>query len=376
MSARRSRPKKETPRTSHAHLGTSLLTSDRERMEVGCLTEQTRPFQEVLSKRIVGQDEAKEKLICACSRVTSELRDPNRPALNLLLLGPTGVGKTETAKAFAETLFGSENALTRVNCEEYPHGHELAKLLGAPPGYVGHHIEPLLSQRRIGKHHRQALIEGKGIVGARQLSASSVPETGSELSVILFDEIEKAHPVLWNSMLGILEGGTLTLGDNSTTDFTQSIIVMTSNVGSQELGNLLERKPMGFRSASEDRKRNDSRKTVLTAARNKFPMEFLNRFDETLVFASLERRHLKAIFDKFLAEIHDRAMRMAGVPLLIKVSAERRDLILERGTNLAFGARPLRRAVEAGLVDPLSRLIGSNRVSAGDVVDVERNARR
>ena len=130
---------------------------------------------------------------------------------------------------------------------------------------------------------------------------------------------------------------------------------------------------MGFRSAPEDRKRNDSRKTVLTAARNKFPMEFLNRFDETLVFASLERRHLEAIFDKFLAEIHDRAMRMAGVPLLIKVSAEARDLILEHGTNLAFGARPLRRAVEADLVDPLSRLIGSNRVSAGDVVDVERN---
>jgi ATP-dependent Clp protease ATP-binding subunit ClpC len=148
---------------------------------------------------------------------------------------------------------------------------------------------------------------------------------------------------------------------------------MTSNVGSQELGILLERKTMGFGSAPEDRRGNDSRKTVLAAARNKFPMEFLNRFDETLVFASLERRHLEAIFDKFLAEIHDRAMRMAGVPLLIKVSTEARDLILERGTDLAFGARPLRRAVEAGLVDPLSRLIGSNRVSAGDVVDVERN---
>ncbi len=366
------RPEKASRRTSFAHLQPSLPTSDRERMDVGCLTEQSRPFQEVLANRVIGQEEAQEKLTCVFSRVTSELRDPTRPALNLLLLGPTGVGKTETAKAFAETLFGSEHALTRVNCEEYPHGHELAKLLGAPPGYVGHQIEPLLSQRRIDKYHRQALIEGTGLVGARNVSASSDPETGSELSVILFDEIEKAHPTLWNAMLGILEGGTLTLGDNSTTSFTQSIIVMTSNVGSQELGSLLEKKPMGFRSIPGNRQADDFRKTILTAAREKFPMEFLNRFDEILVYASLERRHLEAIFDKFLVEIHVRAMRMAGVPLLIKVSTEARDLILERGTDLAFGARPLRRAVEVALVDPLSRLIGSNRVSAGDVIDVER----
>ena len=351
---------------------TSSRPDDRERMEVGCLTEQSRPFHEVLANRIIGQEEAQEKLTCVFSRVTSELRDPTRPALNLLLLGPTGVGKTETAKAFAETLFGSEHALTQVNCQEYPHGHELAKLLGAPPGYVGHQIEPLFSQRRIDKYHRQALIESTGLVGARNVSASSDPETGSELSVILFDEIEKAHPTLWNAMLGILEGGTLTLGDNSTTSFTQSIIVMTSNVGSQELGAVFEKKTMGFRSTPGNRQAVDFRKTVLTAAREKFPIEFLNRFDEILVYASLERRHLEAIFDKFLVEIHVRAMRMAGVPLLIKVSTEARNLILQRGTDLAFGARPLRRAVEVALVDPLSRLIGSNRVSAGDVIDVER----
>ena len=155
MSATSSRPENASRRTSLAHLQPSLPTSDRERMDVGCLTEQSRPFQEVLANRVIGQEEAQEKLTCVFSRVTSELRDPTRPALNLLLLGPTGVGKTETAKAFAETLFGSEHALTRVNCEEYPHGHELAKLLGAPPGYVGHQIEPLLSQR-LGPAFRKA----------------------------------------------------------------------------------------------------------------------------------------------------------------------------------------------------------------------------
>ena len=144
---RRSRPRSTTDTKARSRL------PERELLEVGCVTQQTRPLNDTLRERIIGQEDALETLTCAFSRVLSGLRDPSRPALTVLLLGPTGVGKTETAKALAKTLFGSEKGLTRVNSEEYAHGHELAKLLGAPPGYVGHNIEPLLSQRRIDIYH-------------------------------------------------------------------------------------------------------------------------------------------------------------------------------------------------------------------------------
>ena len=193
-------------------------------------------------------------------------------------------------------------------------------------------------------------------------------------SIILFDEIEKAHPILWNSMLGILEGAALTLGDNSTTDFSGSIIVMTSNVGSREISQQRQRRAMGFR-AEEDSlqlQETDLNKTVLSAARGTFPLEFLNRFDEILVFQALKREHMGRIFDKFLLDIQSRAMNQAGVPLLVKVSPAAKSLILDRGTDLLLGARPLRRAMEVELVDPLSRLIVSQKVLAGDVVEIER----
>ena len=180
------------PRSTTANKARSLLP-ERELMEVGCVTQQTRPLNDTLRERIIGQEVALEALTCAFSRVLSGLRDPSRPALTVLLLGPTGVGKTETAKALAQTLFRSEKGLTRVNSEEYAHGHELAKLLGSPPGYVGHNIEPLLSQRRIDAHHRQAMIERNGMVGEEftrnGLSVSA--EQGNELSIILFDEIPR-----------------------------------------------------------------------------------------------------------------------------------------------------------------------------------------
>jgi len=165
-------------------------------------------------------------------------------------MGPTGVGKTETAKAIAEALFGSERAMTRINCEEYAHGHEISKLLGSPPGYVGHGIEPILSQERIDAPHREFLEarHGEETRDGVVLDAGA----GQYASVILFDEVEKAHPLLWNALLGILEDGMLTLGNNETTDFTRSIILITSNVGSHAMGDLLEHRPVGFDLRSED----------------------------------------------------------------------------------------------------------------------------
>ena len=263
---------------------------------------------------------------------------------------------------------------------QYAHGHEIAKLLGSPPGYVGHDIEPLLSQHFLDEPHQRLRAGSRDGAGAIDGLAEEIfpSDEGKYLSVVLFDEIEKAHPVLWNALLGILEDGMLTLGDNSTTDFTRSIILMTSNVGSRELSELLDRRPMGFvpkagpgRSAPAD-----VREVALAAAKRKFPFEFLNRFDEILVYSSLEREDLERIFDKILSEIHRRTFEQAGVPVLIKVSPEAKNLIIDRGTDLRFGARPLRRAMERELVDPLSRFIASKKLDPGDVVEIEKEGDR
>jgi len=174
-------------------------------------------------------------------------------------------------------------------------------------------------------------------------------------------------------MLGILEDGKLTLGDNSTTDFTGSIIVMTSNVGTREMTDVLERRTLGFRGTDSQPapEAADLGQTALAAAREIFPLEFLNRFDDIFVYSTLGRSQLEEIFDKFLADIHERALRQARVPLLIKVSPDSRNFILDCGYDPTLGARPLRRAIEVELVDPLSRLLATQRINPGDVIEVE-----
>lgn len=350
---------------------------ERQLLESTCRIDAVRPLLDDLHGRVIGQDEAVDALGCSFSRLLSGLRDRSRPLLSALLLGPTGVGKTETAKSVAQTLFGSERAMMRVNCEEYAHGHEISKLLGSPPGYVGANVEPLLSQARIDephRRHREALMlkPGRNPGLAERISS----DDGGHVSVILFDEVEKAHPILWNALLGILEDGMLTLGDNSTTDLTRSIVLMTSNVGSSEMGELLEGRPaIGFGTEAEDEGTTATlREVALRAAERMFPFEFLNRFDEMLVYSALERENLWRIFDKFLAAIHERALLQAGVPLLIRVSDEAKSQIIDRGTDLRFGARPLRRAIDRELVDPLSRFIASHQLTPGDVVEVELEA--
>ncbi len=354
---------------------------ERQLLESTCRIDAVRPLIDDLHGRVIGQDEAVDALGCSFSRLLSGLRDRSRPLLSALLLGPTGVGKTETAKSLAQTLFGSERAMTRVNCEEYAHGHEISKLLGSPPGYVGANVEPLLSQARIDEPHRRLretlmLTSGRNPGLAERISS----DDGGHVSVVLFDEVEKAHPILWNALLGILEDGMLTLGDNSTTDFTRSIILMTSNVGSAEMGELLESRPaIGFGTEAEAHERDEGtaatlQDVALRAAERMFPLEFLNRFDEMLVYSALEREHLWQIFDKFLAAIHERALLQAGVPLLIRVRDDAKSRIIDKGTDLRFGARPLRRAIERELVDPLSRFIASHQLTLGDVVEVELEA--
>ena len=271
----------------------------------------------------------------------------------------------------AEALLGSGDALTQINAQEYAHGHELAKLLGSPPGYVGYDIEPLLSQSRVDQPYKRALETRAGLLGqAANQEDGDTARDKNYVSVILFEETEKAHPLLWNALLGILEDGVLTLGNNQMTDFTRSIILMTSNVGSREMQGVAERRRIGFRPDSPKGRVQSLQEVAQLASRHLFPAEFLNRFDQILVYSPLRRRHLSAIFDRMLGELHQRILSSA-FPLLIKVSSQAKKLIIEEATDLQFGARPLRRAVESEIVDPVSRLIASQKVHAGDVVEVK-----
>ncbi|HVR30250.1 MAG TPA: AAA family ATPase [Thermoanaerobaculia bacterium] len=353
---------------------TKTRSERRERVQPSCSSAATRHIDRVLRRRVIGQDEAIDALLSSFARLFSGLRDPARPVLTALLLGPTGVGKTETARALAMALFGSEDALTRIHCEEYAHGHEMAKLLGAPPGYVGYQIEPLLSQARIDAAHRQALADGRGLVSAdRRLFEStlnSVPER--MLSIVLFDEIEKAHPMVWNALLGILEDGLLTLGNNQTVDFTRTILLLTSNVGGQEMSALLDPNRLGFRAEVPGgaHSRTSLAETAMAAARRTFPAEFMNRFDEVRVYSPLARTALERILDRFLTDLHERTLA-AGVPLVMRLSPQARTLVLERGTDPRYGARPLRRAIEHELVDPISRLVVAERLRPGDLVEID-----
>ncbi|MDH3744623.1 MAG: AAA family ATPase [Acidobacteriota bacterium] len=337
-----------------------------------------RSLSETLERRVLGQDTAIESLVSGFSRALSGLRDPNRPLMTALLLGPTGVGKTETARAIAEALFGSDRSMTRVTGEEYSQGHEVSKLTGAPPGYVGHQVESLLTQRRIDGPHRtlreadEEEKTGKGELADKICGG----DPDAFASVVLFDEIEKADPKMWNGLLGIMEEGVVTLGNNTTTDFRRSIIIMTSNVGSRQLAEHFDNQPLGFGIPGESSGAEDVQELALAAARKEFPLEFLNRFDEVLTYSALERETLDQILDKFIEELHARALNNAGMPLLIKLSDAARELLIDSGTNLRFGARPLRRAVERELVGPLSRLIAGATLEKGDVVHVEREEDR
>jgi ATP-dependent Clp protease ATP-binding subunit ClpA len=316
-------------------------------------------LEKTMLKLIVGQDEAIEQIVNIYQMHITGLSAPGRPVGNFLFLGPTGSGKTRTVEATAEALVHNSRAVIKIDCAEFQHSHEIAKLIGSPPGYLGHReTHPLLSQEVINQHHSET----------------------NKLSFILFDEIEKASDALWNLLLGILDKATLTLGDNRKVDFSRAMIFMTSNLGATEMSSLVNPK-LGFMRSMQanepvmvvDEKLNKKvAKSGLDAARRKFTPEFMNRIDKVVVFRPLGEPELRRILDLELGQVQQRILYSpADKTFVITVSDSGKDFLLTEGTDLKYGARHLKRAIERLLVHPLSNLMATSQVSPGDWIQAD-----
>ena len=344
----------------------------RVRLDPAKRNQQLHRFRALMDRMVIGQPAAIEQISNSFSRVLAGVGDPESPILTMMLMGPTGVGKTETVRALAESLFGSRRAFTRINCQEYSAHYNLSKLLGSPPGYVGGEIKPLLCQENLERHHKKAIEEGQGMFNeslARLQRFSH--EDGKYLSLVCFDEIEKAHPKLWNLLLGILEDGVLVLGNNEEVDFTRAIVVLTTNVGSRSMGEHLGQESIGFSGGFEsDTMDRDLRGAAMREAKKVFPFEFINRFDNLVTYETLKSEHLYRILDNLVANLHIRSIDCTE-PFLLRMEQRAKDELVSRGTDPQFGARPLRRAVENEIVTPISHLICSGQIQRGDLVSVD-----
>jgi ATP-dependent Clp protease ATP-binding subunit ClpA len=315
-----------------------------------------KEFETALRRKIVGQDSAIEKVVEIYQMFLAGLNPPGRPVGNLLFLGPTGSGKTRVVEAMAESLFGDPRACIKIDCAEFQHSHEIAKLIGSPPGYLGHReTHPLLTQEAINQWHTEKL----------------------KLSILLFDEIEKASDALWQLLLGILDKATLTLGDNRRVDMSQCVIIMTSNLGAGEMSNLVQGK-MGFapEKVEVDAALDDKiGRTAVEAARRKFTPEFMNRIDKTVVFKTLRPEHLRQILEIELGMVQQRILTAAAAnQFVFNCTPKVKNFLLHEGTDPKYGARHLKRAIERYLVFPLANLVATNQVKLGDFIRVDLDA--
>ena len=315
-----------------------------------------------LSKKIIGQDDAVRQIVDVYQTFLAGMASPGRPIGSFLFLGPTGSGKTRTVEALAESLVGDSRAVIKIDCAEFQHSHEIAKLIGSPPGYLGHReTHPLLSQETLNQFHTEKM----------------------KLSFVLFDEIEKASDALWNLLLGVLDKAVLTLGDNRRVDFSKALIFMTSNLGASEMNSLMQ-PSLGFAAGEAEK----AATLVLAgkpteklsragkeAARKRFSPEFMNRIDKTVVFNPLGDAQLRQILGLELQAVEERVCRATGaLSITLAVDPAARDFLLREGTDLRYGARHLKRAVERLLVQPTSNLLATAQLQAGDTLLVEFDA--
>ena len=309
-------------------------------------------FEESLRQKIVGQQDGVRAFVDLYQVFCADMCPSGRPIGNVLLLGPTGSGKTRIVEAAAEILFGDPRAVIKIDCAEFQHSHEIAKLIGSPPGYLGHReTHPLITQEELSKYHTDKM----------------------KLSFLLFDEIEKASDSLWQLLLGILDKATLTLGDNRRVDLSQTMIFLTSNLGGEEITEFMTR-GLGF--AMPQNKHAEVldgkiERTAQEAARRKFAPEFMNRLDKVVVFHPLRPAQLEQILEIELGMVQRRVLETARQKFLFRVTAAARAYLLREGTDLKYGARHLKRAIERHLVYSLANLLSTGQVQFGDVLCVD-----
>src|SRR6201981_2158706 len=310
-------------------------------------------FENAIRRKIVGQEQAVEKVVEIYQMFLAGLNPPGRPVGNLLFLGPTGSGKTRVVEALAEPLFGDARACIKIDCAEFQHSHEIAKLIGSPPGYLGHReTHPLLTQEALNQWHTEKL----------------------RLSLLLFDEIEKASDSLWPLLLGMLDKATLTLGDNRRVDLSQCVIVMTSNLGAGEMSDLITG-GLGFgqKPSQVDTRLDDKiTRTATEAARRKFSPEFMNRIDKVVVFKTLKAEHLEQILEIELGMVQQRILQATGnAQFVFSCTQPVKGFLLTEGTDPKYGARHLKRAIEKNIVFPLANLVATGQIKLGDFIRID-----
>jgi ATP-dependent Clp protease ATP-binding subunit ClpA len=308
----------------------------------------------VLSQKVVGQPAATRVIVPYIQMFQAGLAPEGRPVGVFLLLGPTGTGKTKTVEALAEILHGSEKNVLKVDCGEFQMEHEVAKLIGAPPGYLGHReTQPMLTQQKL----------------------NAVTSEKCSLSLVLFDEIEKAAPSMTRLLLGVLDKGILRLGDNSIVNFEKSLVFLTSNLGAREM--MREINPdFGFQSVKSGEPRSDLtsklQNIALVAVRKRFSPEFVNRIDCIITYQPLTPESLSAILDKHISDLQNHVnTRLTNRSFTLEVPFETRQFLLEKGTSAEYGARELNRTIHRQLTQPLATLVASNQVPAGARVRVD-----
>lgn len=345
--------KQDTAKTKQTGTKGILLDPDRK-------SPRAAEFEAKLSELIVGQERAVRRMSGLFQIYLAGMNNPTRPLGTMLFLGPTGSGKTRVVEAASEVLFNDPHAVVKIDCAEFQHSHEIAKLIGSPPGYLGHReTSPMLTQENLDKSHTE----------------------DTKLTFVLFDEIEKASDSLWQLLLGILDKATLTLGDNRRVDFSKTIVIMTSNLGAREMSEMISG-GIGFAPSKPDAAREDNEidtkiyRTALEAAKRKFSPEFMNRIDKVVVFRSLKEHHLRQILDIELRSVQDRITQSAGTKFVFECTDAAKEFLLGEGIDLKYGARHLKRAIERFLVYPLSNLVATEQVQTGDLVVIDYDGER
>jgi len=306
---------------------------------------EAQEFEARLRSKVVGQDDAIRQVVRVYQTFSLGMSVPGRPVGCLLFLGPTGTGKTRLVEAAAESAAGDARALIKIDCGEFQHSHEIAKLTGSPPGYLGHRdTHPLLSQEALNRFHTQDL----------------------KLNFVLFDEIEKASDALWNLLLGILDKATLTLGDNRKVDFSNTMIFMTGNIGAAEMSKELTH---GFGFAPTEVSPSRARGIAVEAARRRFPPDFFNRIDKLVVFQTLGERELRDVLELELKTLNRRFANRTR--FLLTLTEAVKGYLLREGTDVRYGARHLKRVLERSLVDPLCNLLATGQVRSCDEIRVD-----